>query len=583
MAIKPNDLVGGYHFVQKIGEGPTATVWLAREKDTHLLVAIKLIKPEKFPPSALQLMYERLVESLGSAGRLTHPHLALVRSTFHQPRLNMYGVVSEYLDGQTLDGIYIPKTIDGRPGTMEPHTMAGVLAWFQQVATVLAFLHANGVVHGRLKPTNVMLMTGYERPTIKVLDTCWAAARIDPRTPDDDRFRAPEVVDGAEPTPESDQWSAARVLHQLIVSSAPGPQMEALATAPIALLKVVQRALQKDPAQRFNDTGGFYYAIESVRHHLDDLAGEEAKARGDSRASNWEEQKHQSPTVATVVDREDHTPAERSDTLPLKAKRSFDAEIASDESGLAVAYDDVLGSEDLERPPRNWMAGVGIGALGLAVGVIVVAGWMFSHKEVVLADAKTSSSALSKRVEKDTRLGPKPVADPSASSSAARSRTATAAREVVKVETAKAREPVKPAQPVKSVEPIQSVDPQRSNERPADLGSRVGKADPSPEPNRSGAVESRADQIAALERSCNQGKLSTCIKAGDMLAKDGTLASGKRARHVYEAACDRQVAVGCEQLARLYAEGIGGPANERVAKAFHTRACGFGLKDACDK
>src|SRR5262249_52258607 len=97
MAVKPTHPHSGEYTDQKLGHGSTGEVWLAREKDTHLLVSIKLLRTELFPPSSAQPMYERLVSSITHAGRLTHPNLSQTRATFHQPRLGLYGIVSEYL------------------------------------------------------------------------------------------------------------------------------------------------------------------------------------------------------------------------------------------------------------------------------------------------------------------------------------------------------------------------------------------------------------------------------------------------------------------------------------------------------
>src|SRR5262249_41835071 len=148
-------------------------VWLAREKDTSLPVSIKLLKPEVFSPSDAQATYERLVGAVTHAGRLTHQALAQVRTTFHEPKKSLYGIVSEYLDGQSLEKFRLPRGDDGKP---ETKSVIGMLTWFQQLAAVLAWLHTNGLVHGSVKASNVILMTGYERPHLKLLDLCWSLA-----------------------------------------------------------------------------------------------------------------------------------------------------------------------------------------------------------------------------------------------------------------------------------------------------------------------------------------------------------------------------------------------------------------------
>jgi serine/threonine protein kinase len=626
MTVKPNDLIAGYHFVQKLGDGGTGTVWLAREKDTHLLVAIKVLRTELFPPSSAQMMYERVVASITSIGRLTHPNLVDTRTTFHQPRLGLYGIVSEYLEGQTLDGIYIPKAVDGRPGASDPRTMAGVLSWFQQIATVLAWLHANGVVHGNVRPRNVMLMTGYERPTIKLLDLCWSNARIVGGAPLDQRFVSPEQIAGGEPTPASDQWAAAKLLHQLLISSAPpGSQTQALSTAPIALLRIVQRALQKDPRERFPDAGGFYYALESVKSQLEQQAGVRGSWDADKRLSETAPVESVPPAQAprgTVGDPTERvmfeSPAEPKDDVavpaanPRKAKspvqvtREVNFESPRPTSGDPLGVDELFepsdppliappqkersrrqlerevtdaveAFDDDERPPRNWMPIVGLCAIVLAIAIISGAYyWTTSRPEITIVDRR-DAGVLSGEGKKP----PDPTEAKAGSSSIARAPVRPEKTAPTPAKTSSVTVPLKKP-PVSAHEAdgegeLSALETECHAKKAAactELGDRYvgGK----------GVAKNPTQAAAAYEHACDLGRTSACSKAGEQLLKDGSPAAAKNARRVLEKACDRQVSSACAELARLYAEGIGGAQNDRVAKAFRARACGYGLKSSCD-
>ncbi|MCK6551680.1 hypothetical protein L6R52_37955, partial [Myxococcota bacterium] len=303
--MKPNDLIAGYHFTRQIGDGETATVWLAREKASGVPVAVKLLKTELFPPSSVQGLYERLVGAVTDVGRLTHSHLTPVRSTILEPRLGVYGLVTEHVDGITLDKIEIPLGPDGRPGASDSRTLAGVLGWFLHLSAVLAWLHTNGVVHGKVKPQNVMLRTGLERPKLELLDLCWSNARIEAPSPDR-TYAAPELASGDAPTPAADQWAAAKLLQNLIIGSAPElAPAQALAAAPVTLLKALQRATSRDPAQRFADMGQLFYAVEAVKTQLEaQLADEGVKA---GVTASWAEKKRTTPTMQLAPQRRDAT------------------------------------------------------------------------------------------------------------------------------------------------------------------------------------------------------------------------------------------------------------------------------------
>jgi serine/threonine protein kinase len=645
MTVKPNDLVAGYHFVQKLGEGATGTVWLARERDTHLLVAIKLLRTELFPPSSAQVMYERLVQSISRAGRFTHPNLAQTRSTFHQPRLGLFGIVSEYLEGQTLDGIYIPKSVDGRPGASDPRTLAGVLAWFQQIATVLAWLHANGVVHGNVKPRNVMLMTGYDRPIIKLLDLCWSEAQITGGAPEDLRFVSPEQIAGAAPSPASDQWACGKLLHHLLVSSAPpGSQLQALATAPVGLLKVVQHALQTEPRERFPDTGGLFYAIEAVRNHLEQEGGAVRSWEADKRVSQTALVESVGPsqtenvTVPMVLDEVSLPSARVNDgaaRAPMKSPvgrtRGFEAQsdlglgdpvdpLGVDElfepSGPPLipepakaerrrriereptweieAYDD----DDFdEKPPRSWTALIGVAALALAFMVVAGAIYVLAGSPDIPILARPHAAGDPAKAPEATKPDaaqavaekPEPAKTEASKGEAEPAKNAEAA----KAEAARAE--AKKAEADKAAAAKAQVEAAKKEKPSGALEGELALLDADCHAKKASACSELGDRYAggkgtavnvpraavAHERACDLGRLASCPKAGELLLRDGGAASARNARRVFEKACDRQVAAACAELSRLYAEGVGGPANDRLSKAFRARACGLGLKSSC--
>lgn len=583
MAVKPNELIAGYVFQQKLGEGSSGAVWSAREKDSSLPVTIKLLKPEVFPPSTAQATYEQIVSAVNHAGRLTHQSLAQVRTTFHAPKMNLFGIVSEYLDGQPLERLQLPRAFDGRSGASDPRQMAGVLTWFQQLAAVLAWLHTNGMVHGAVKTSNIILLTNYERPVLKLLDLCWTHA----------------LGEAADKTPADDQIAAAKVLQAVIVGASPGTSAEkALSAAPVQLLRVLQRALNKDPKQRFPDMGAFFYAIESVRNELETHATEaEKKGLVPTQPVSIVSQDKTKPTERVspvrVAQLSRNTPVKGFttddlsggnyvDILPKKKARTkidFNAPLIGDELPDPNNTQEVPSFDDDEdevpggsRAPK--MIGIAVVSLLIAAGVAWGAINFLGREPVRLQDAK-----LAPVPDPTTRTAtPTPaVADPTqealarAEAEAKRAATEAEAKQVALADEKKLPELEKTAEPLKAEKAPEPVK--------LDESSCTRK-----DPNR--CLQLAEDYIVAdqfekaanaYEKSCDYGKLNGCMKAGELFEKT----NGRRARRAYEKACDRRIAQACELLARLFAQGIGGPENDRAAEAFRARACGLGLRSAC--
>jgi serine/threonine-protein kinase len=107
--------------------------------------------------------------------------------------------------------------IDWHPGDDHPHLMPGVaVAIVRDCLSGLHSLHQDGIVHGDIKPSNIMIMrrTGHA----EIVDLGSAFELSDPpkaiiQTP---AYAAPEALDGGLPTPQSDQASLGYVLIELL-------------------------------------------------------------------------------------------------------------------------------------------------------------------------------------------------------------------------------------------------------------------------------------------------------------------------------------------------------------------------------
>jgi len=191
-----------YRLVREIGRGATATVYLARDEALDLSVALKILHP--------QLAATRRAESLGRflAGArllagLRHPGVVAVYDVDEPAR----ALAMEWIAGGTLRA-RLATHPDGLPADELAATGRGLLA-------TLAFLHGEGIVHGDLKPSNLLLRS----PGEVVLADFGAAVQIDRDgaerlgeaggTP---LYLAPEQFQGAPASAETDLYAAGAIL-----------------------------------------------------------------------------------------------------------------------------------------------------------------------------------------------------------------------------------------------------------------------------------------------------------------------------------------------------------------------------------
>ncbi|MFG1924418.1 protein kinase family protein [Cryptosporangium sp. NPDC048952] len=205
-----------YEFGEPIGSGPHGVVLAARHRKSGVVCAVKVLTAP---------------ESGAFLAAPDHPHVVRVVASAARDGLGL--VVSEFVSGGSLTD----------RGNSAPET---VCAWGLAAASALEAAHRVGVVHGGIKPTNLLLDA--ER-ALKVGDFGFAVldagAHGSPVAPvahePTARYVAPERVLGAAPDAPGDIYSLAVVLHDLLPADAqPMPHVAAL----------LLRMLDDDPLER---------------------------------------------------------------------------------------------------------------------------------------------------------------------------------------------------------------------------------------------------------------------------------------------------------------------------------------------
>ncbi|MBW3557326.1 MAG: serine/threonine protein kinase [Actinobacteria bacterium] len=231
--------IGDYELEAPIATGAFATVWRGRRRGrVPQAVAVKRVT-RTAPPEAVEAL-RREAELLGS---LDHPHLMRILDVVDDD--GAVAVVMPLAPGGSLAGLLEDR------GRLAPGEAVAVLA---PVADALASAHRRGVVHGDVKPANI-LFTSDGEPLLSDFGiarrlhspaTGWAG------TPP---YLAPEVAQGATPDERADVYGLGAVLHEVLTGSPPpyGPASSPRPPDGIAssLTGALRRALAAQPEERF--------------------------------------------------------------------------------------------------------------------------------------------------------------------------------------------------------------------------------------------------------------------------------------------------------------------------------------------
>jgi serine/threonine protein kinase len=257
--LTPGRVLGPYRIEAALGSGAFGTVFRAHDNTLDRTVALKVLRPgSPVPPQAL------LAEARAAAA-LNHPNVCTIHAV--ETSLGPPMIVMEYVDGRPLS-----QRLDER--SLSPEAVPSLA---RQIALGMAAAHAQGVVHGDLKPANILVTAD---GTAKVMDF-GTARRSPPAAHEGDTilwdpsppgsisgtpaYMAPEQARGEPATPASDVFSLGLILQEMVIgrrARVEGSVVEVLrridqedlapsaALVPEPYAGILCLALCADPAQR---------------------------------------------------------------------------------------------------------------------------------------------------------------------------------------------------------------------------------------------------------------------------------------------------------------------------------------------
>ena len=248
-------LQGRYEFIETLGTGATSRVDKARDTLIGRIVALKTFL-HGFGSSEVQKQFLREAQIIG---QLAHPYIVGLYDVGADSNGVPYFVM-EYVEGKTLE-----RFLDAGPLPLEKAVM-----WAADLAAALARAHRAKVIHGDVKPANILVTKDGQ---VKLGD--FGIARFATQvstsgslmgTP---AYLSPEQIQGQTQDTRSDLFSLGIILYQMttgvrpfsgssvsavcaqIVSITPPPPSHHNPSLPAAFDRVVMRCLAKDPAERY--------------------------------------------------------------------------------------------------------------------------------------------------------------------------------------------------------------------------------------------------------------------------------------------------------------------------------------------
>lgn len=255
----PDILDDRYQLAERLGEGGMAEVYRAEDIRLGRPVAVKILRQQY---SSETNLLRRFINEARSIAGFSHPNIVSVYDVGRDKRY--YYIVMEYVPGEDLRQ---------RLEREERLSVDQALDIVQQMAQGIGYAHQRGLVHRDIKPGNIMIT---KKGHVKVADFGIAKALASAGLTEPGvvwgttAYLSPEQVRGEQATTESDVYAMGIVLYEILSGFPPFQGEDRVAIAlkhlhddpppfnedlkiPHGVTYLVQKALAKDPAKRFQD------------------------------------------------------------------------------------------------------------------------------------------------------------------------------------------------------------------------------------------------------------------------------------------------------------------------------------------
>jgi len=278
MSMIGRKFINRYEVIRHLGEGSTATVYLAKDTRLGREVALKILLPH-----VQESARKRFFQEAQAAAQLNHPNIMALFDTDQDH--GSHFLVVEYVEGESLAN-FVPSDVDK------------VVDLGAQIARALHYAHEHGVIHRDIKPANIQVTPEGQ---VKIMDLGLALPREAKRvtahgmvigTP---AYLSPEQAQGLNLDRRTDIYSLGIVLFEMITGELPfnaddigalllqqvkqpPPKPSSLnPNIPTALENIILRSLEKKPDRRYQTAEAMAAALDAVVDVPGTPAGEQRR------------------------------------------------------------------------------------------------------------------------------------------------------------------------------------------------------------------------------------------------------------------------------------------------------------------
>ena len=274
--LPPIDQISHYHILNEVGRGSMGVVYKAEDINFkgERIVALKVLTEYlSKTPEVLQDFRKEFI----TASKLIHQNICGMYEFIEDKKTHQYCLVIEYLEGQTLSQLIKEK---------KKYKIEEALPIIKQIAAGLDYAHSKNILHLDIKPANIMIDS---KGNTKIMDfgiaqqICTDQSSVNLNS----LFGTPMYVSPEQIQPGknnavrsyTDQWSLAIIVYEMLQGTPPFqgtnlPELtQRILTAkppyimgiPEHVQKALQKALSKDPKQRFITCTEFYEALNQKK------------------------------------------------------------------------------------------------------------------------------------------------------------------------------------------------------------------------------------------------------------------------------------------------------------------------------
>ena len=279
METRQSRCFGRYEIVAELGRGAVGVVYQARDPQIDRMVALKTILLPGLDPKEEEEYRQRFLVEAQAAGRLQHPGIVTIFDVGEDPEKHDPYIVLEYVTGQSLNQLLVRE---------KKLPLRTALQLAEEIADALDYAHTQGVVHRDIKPANILIT---EEGHAKIADFGIAKLNLAQftlpgRVLGTPAYMAPEQLSGEPADGRSDLFSLGVLLYAMVtghsafhgnsattvcfkvVNREPVPASAFDLGLPPELDAVISRAMEKDPAQRYQSGADLARDLRELRQAL---------------------------------------------------------------------------------------------------------------------------------------------------------------------------------------------------------------------------------------------------------------------------------------------------------------------------